>query len=173
MAIVVDYDYITELSTEESKQNLASDVSSWYNSSVPWLNTNMINAETKVVNIEEPLSVAGWNTDVKWTPWIWTIAWSSGNVNLPDWTVIPIQSWSATVTADTYIYVNTKEELVYSTTIWVDAVWKDKILLCVAYPNPWKDVSYKAFGCADQSSLVTGDAIDVWAITYSLIADRF
>lgn len=32
-------------------------------------------------------------------------------------------------------------------------------MICAAFPNSWKNVSFKAFWCADQSSLTTGSNI--------------
>lgn len=174
MAIVVDYDYIQEVSTEDALKNSASDITSWYNWQVPWVNTFKINAETSTYNFPEDsgLGIAWWSTSCSWTPWVWTIAWSAWDINLPDWTVISVSSWSASVTAPTYIYVNTEDWTVSSTVNSYDAVWENKIMICAAFPNSWKNVTFKAFGCADQNSLTTWADIAAWTIVASNIASE-
>jgi len=159
---VVDYDYIQEISTADALKAAASDVSSWYNWEIPWVNTFKINAETSIYNEQwgwEWLGIAWWSTDVKWTPHNWSISWSSGSISLPDWTSISISSWSQSITSSTYLYVDTTDWTVYATTHSYEAVWENKIMICAAFPNSWKNVSFKAFWCADQSSLTTGSSI--------------
>ena len=173
MAEIVDYDYIIEQTTLDAWRNLASDTTNWYSQDLPWVNTFLINAEAQAYNFPEWwgwLWIAGWDTDVKWTPWVWSISWSSGNINLPDGTQISISSGSANVTANTYLYVDMQDWTVYSTNSWIDAVWENKIMICAAFPNSWKNVTFKAFGCADQSSLTTWADIAARTIVASNIA---
>ena len=109
---VVDYDYIVEVSTADALKQAASDVSSWYNWEIPWVNTFKINAETSIYNEQwgwEWLGIAWWSTDVKWTPHNWSISWSSGSISLPDWTSINISSWSQSISSSTYLYVDTTD----------------------------------------------------------------
>lgn len=143
-------------------------------SSVPWVSSPKINAGTSVynVNVDESLGIAGRNTDVSWTPAVWSISWSSGSINLPDGTQISISSGSATVSRATYIYVDTTDGSVYATTTATSAVWENKIMICTAFPNSWKYVSYQAFGCWDQSTLATWSSIASWTITASNIASN-
>lgn len=158
---VVDYDYIVEVSTADALKQAASDVSSWYNWEIPWVNTFKINAETSIYN-EQWWGwewIAWWSTDVKWTPYNWSISWSSGSISLPDWTSISISSWSQSISSSTYLYVDTTDWTVHATTHSYEAVWENKIMICAAFPNSWKNVTFKAFWCADQSSLTTGSSI--------------
>ena len=161
MAQVIDYEYIEEISTEDALRSLASDTTNWYTEELPWVNTFLINAENQVINFPEWEWewIAGWNTDVSWSSSTTGISWTSGNVNLPDWTQVAISSWSVNVSSSTYIYLDQSDGNVYSTTTARNAVWENKIMLCVAFPNSWKKVSFQAFGCADQNSLVTGSSI--------------
>lgn len=175
MAEIVDYDYIIEQTTLDAWRNLASDTTNWYSQDLPWVNTFLINAEAQAYNFPEWwgwLWIAGWDTDVKWTPWVWSIGWSSGNINLPDGTQISISSGSASVSAPTYIYVNQTDWTVSYTTTAIDAVWENKIMICAAFPNTWKNVTFKAFGCADQNSLATWSDIAAWTITANNIASN-
>lgn len=175
MATVIDYDYIPEVSTMEALHNLTSDVTTWYDPEVPWVNTFKINAEVSTYNFPEWewwLWIAGWSTDVKWTPSTWSISWTSGDIYLPDWTQISISSGSANVTTNTYLYVDMQDWTVYSTNSWIDAVGENKIMICAAFPNSWKNVTFKAFGCADQNSLTTGSDIASGTIVANNIASN-
>ena len=133
----------------------------WAVSNVPWVSSPKINAWTSVYNEQWwwGSGIAWWSTDVKWTPHNWSISWSSGSISLPDWTSISISSWSQSITSSTYLYVDTTDWTVYATTHSYEAVWENKIMICAAFPNSWKNVSFKAFWCADQSSLTTGSSI--------------
>ena len=169
----INYDYIQEISAEDALKNSASDVTSWYNWGIPWVNTFKINAETSVYNEQwgwDGLWIAGWSTDVKWTPAVWSISWTSWVISLPDWTSVNVSSWSASISSPTYIYCDTTSWSVYSTTHSYEAVWENKIMICAAFPNSWKNVTFKAFWCADQSSLTTGADIAANTIVASNIA---
>ena len=173
MATVVDYQYIPEVSTLDALHNLASDTTNWYAQDMPWVNTFLINWANQVTNIPEWegwLWIAGWSTNVRWTAWVWTISWTNGDISLPDWNQISISSGSANIAAATYIYVDMEDWTVYSTTHSYEAVWENKIMICAAFPNDWKNVTFKAFGCADQSSLTTWANIAARTIVASNIA---
>lgn len=144
----------------------------WAISNVPWVSSPKINWATSIYNVEAEwwLWIAWWSTDAKWTAWVWSISWTSGSISLPDWNQISISSGSATVTAPTYIYVDMEDWTVYSTTHSYEAVWENKIMICAAFPNTNKNVTFKAFGCADQSSLTTWADIATWTIVASNIA---
>lgn len=170
---VVDYDYIQEISTADALKAAASDVSSWYNWEIPWVNTFKINAETSIYNEQwwwEWLGIAWWSTDVKWTPHNWSISWSSGSISLPDWTSISISSWSQSISSSTYLYVDTTDWTVHATTHSYEAVWENKIMICAAFPNSWKNVTFQSFWNADQNSLTTGSSIANWTIVANNIA---
>ena len=144
----------------------------WAISNVPWVSSPKINWATSVYNVEAEwwLWIAGWSTNVSWTPWVWSISWSSGKIYLPDGTEISISSGSASVSSNTYIYVDTETWTVSYSSHWYDAVWENKIMICAAFPNTNKNVTFKAFGCGDQSSLVTGSDIAARTIVASNIA---
>ena len=170
---VINYDYIQEISAEDALKNSASDVTSWYNWGIPWVNTFKINAETSVYNEQWGWDwqwIAWWSTDISWTPWVWSISWTSWTISLPDWTQITASWWYASVTSPTYIYCDTTDWSVYSTTHTYDAVWENKIMICAAFPNSWKNVTFKAFWCADQNSLTTWADIAAGTIVASNIA---
>lgn len=137
---------------------------------VPWVSSPKINAWTSIYNEQGWDWIAWWSTDVKWTPHTWSISWSSWSISLPDWSSISISSWSATINSSTYIYCDTTTWTVYTTTHSYDAVWENKIMICAAFPNSWKDVSFKAFWCADQSSLTYWSNIASWTIVANNIA---
>ena len=150
---------------------------------VPWVSSPKINAWTSVYNEQWGWDwqwIAWWSTDVKWTPWVWSISWTSGNLSLPDWTQVSVSSWSASISSPTYIYCDTTDWTVHSTTHSYEAVWENKIMICAAFPNSWKNVTFKAFWCADQNSAVTwadiaagtivANNIASWTITANQIA---
>ena len=176
MAQIIDYEYIEEISTEDALRSLASDNTNGYTNELPWVNTFLINAENQVINFPEwwgwDGSVAWWNTDIVWTAWTGSISWGSWNLNLPDWTKIPISSGSTSVSTYTYIYVDTTTWTVNTTTSALNAVWENKIMLCIAFPNSWKHVTYKAFGSPYQNSLTTWSDIASWTITTGLIQSQ-
>ena len=139
---------------------------------VPWVSSPKINATTSIYNESwwDWQGIAWWSTDISWTPWVWSISWTSWTISLPDWTQISASWWYASVTSPTYIYCDTTNWSVYSTTHTYDAVWENKIMICAAFPNSWKNVTFKAFWCADQSSLTTWADIAAGTIVASNIA---
>lgn len=139
---------------------------------VPWVSSPKINAWTSIYNESwwDWQWIAWWSTDISWTPWVWSISWTSGNLSLPDWTQVSVSSWSASISSPTYIYCDTTDWSVYSTTHSYDAVWENKIMICAAFPNSWKNVTFKAFWCADQNSAVTWADIAAGTIVASNIA---
>ena len=142
---------------------------------VPWVSSPKINAWTSIYNEQWGWDwqwIAWWSTDISWTPWVWTISWTSGNLSLPDWTQVSVSSWSASISAPTYIYCDTTDWTVHSTTHSYEAVWENKIMICAAFPNSWKNVTFKAFWCADQNSAVTWADIAAGTIVASNIASN-
>jgi len=140
---------------------------------VPWVSSPKINATTSIYNEQGWWGwdwIAWWSTDIKWTPAVWSISWNSWSISLPDWSSISVSSWSQSISSSTYLYVDTTTWTVYSTTHSYEAVWENKIMICAAFPNSWKLVSFKAFWCADQSSLTTGSNIASWTIVANNIA---
>ena len=140
---------------------------------VPWVSSPKINATTSIYNEQGWWGwdwIAWWSTDIKWTPAVCSISWSSWSISLPDWSSISVSSWSQSISSSTYLYVDTTTWTVYSTTHSYEAVWENKIMICAAFPNSWKLVSFKAFWCADQSSLTTGSSIASWTIVANNIA---
>lgn len=165
---VVDYEYIEEVSTLEALRNLASDTTNWYSQELPWVNTFLINAAAQAYNFPEWWKwIAWWSTNVSWSSSSYnSISWSSWKIFLPDWTEISISSWSASLSATTYIYVDQQDWSVYYTTSAADSVGENKILLCVASPTAsWKSCAFQAFGNGDQSTFITASNIAANTIT--------
>jgi hypothetical protein len=173
---VINYDYIQEISAEDALKNSASDVTSWYNWGIPWVNTFKINAETSVYNEQWGWSwIACWSTNVSWSSSDYnTVAWSSWDINLPDWTTLTVTSWNTgNMSTTTYIYYDRSDNTVKTTTTSADSVWENKILLCVAAPTvSWKDAEFQAFGCGDQSTFIHADQIAANTITANEIASN-
>lgn len=164
MAQVIDYDYIEEISTLDAGRNLASDTTNWYTQDLPGVNTFLINAEAQAYNFPEWWGwtwIAWWSTNVSWSSSSYnSISWTSWKVFLPDWTEINISSWSASLSATTYIYVDQQTWTTYYTTSAADSVWDNKILLCVAAPTEsWKSCAFQAFWTNAQSTFITADNI--------------
>lgn len=144
-------------------------------SNVPGVSSPKINWWTSVYNFPEwewGQWIAGWSTDVSWSATASTLSWTSWDLYLPDWTSYPISSWSVAVSANTYLYLDQTDWTIKSTTSALWAVWENKIMVCVAFPNSWKKISFQAFGCADQSSMVYGSNIWANTITASNIASN-
>lgn len=171
---VINYDYIQEISTEDSLKNSASDVTSWYNWGIPWVNTFKINAETSVYNEQWGWSgIAWWSTNVNWYASDYnTVSWGSWDINLPDWTTLSVTSWNTgNMSSTTYIYYDRSDDTVKTTTTSADSVWEKKILLCVASPTTsWKDAEFQAFWTNKQSTFISADNIAANTITGNEIA---
>ena len=167
---VINYDYIQEISAEDALKNSASDVTSWYNWGIPWVNTFKINAETSVYNEQWGwgTGIAWWSTNVSWTATDYnTVSWGSWTVYLPDWTELTVTSWNTgNMSTVTYIYYDRSDDTVKTTTSAGDSVWENKIVLCVAAPTTsWKDAEFQAFGTNAQSTFITADNIAANTIT--------
>lgn len=178
MATVVDYDYIQEISTQEALHNMTSDVTTWYDTEIPWVNTYKINASTSTYNFPEWWGwswIAWWSTNVKWTASDYnTVSWGSGNIYLPDWTTLSVTSGNTgNMSATTYIYYDQSDNSVHYTTSASTSVWEDKILLCVAAPvSSWKKATFQAFGSGDQSTFISASNIAANTITANEIASN-
>lgn len=178
MATVVDYDYIQEISTQEALHNMTSDVTTWYDTEIPWVNTYKINASTSTYNFPEWWGwswIAWWSTNVNWTASDYnTVSWWSGNIYLPDWTSLSVTSGNTgNMSATTYIYYDQESNTVSYTTSASSAVWENKILLCVAAPtSSWKKATFQAFGSGDQSTFISASNIAANTITANEIASN-
>lgn len=175
---VVDYDYIVEVSTADALKQAASDVSSWYNWEIPWVNTFKINAETSIYNEQGwGTGIAGWSTNISWSASDEnTVAWTSWSIYLPDWTTYTISSGGNTwdMTTTTYIYYDIENEAIATTTSASVSVGKDKLLLCVANPvsTNGKSAEFQAFWTNDQSTFIYASNIAANTITANEIASN-
>ena len=173
---VVDYDYIQEISTEDALRNAMSDVSTWYNWQIPWVNTYKINAETSVYNEQGwGTGIAWWSTNIWWSAVDYnTVRWTSWSIYLPDWTEYTVTSWNTgNMSTMTYIYYDEDSGSVLTTTSASDSVWEKKILLCVAWPTTsWKDAEFQAFWTNAQSTFIYADNIASNSITANEIASN-
>ena len=171
MATVVDYQYIPEISTQEALQNMTSDMTTWYDTEIPWVNTFKINAQVSTYNFPEwwgwDGGIAWWSTNVTWSSSAYNrISWSSWYIYLPDWSSLYVASWSATLSAVTYIYYDQTDNNVYYTTSAESSVWDNKVLLCVAWPTvSGKSCTFQAFGTNAQSTFITADNVAANTIT--------
>lgn len=159
----IDYDSITDILLNISDPNTWAVVSQ-----VPGVSSPKINAGTSVYNIEAEWWIAWWSTDVTWSSTDYnTVAWSSGNIYLPDWTSLPVSSWNTSnMSSITYIYYEKANNTVQTTHTASLSVWESKILLCVANPTTsWKDAEFQAFGTNAQSTFITADNIAANSIT--------
>ena len=172
---VVDYEYIQEISTADALKQAASDVSSWYNWEIPWVNTFKINAETSIYN-EQWWGwewIAWWSTNIWWSATDYnTVRWTSWSIYLPDWTEYTVTSGNTwNMSTMTYIYYDEESGSVLTTTSASDSVWEKKILLCVAWPTTsWKDAEFQAFWTNAQSTFIYADNIAANTITGNEIA---
>ena len=139
-----------------------TDPSTWWATyDVPWISTTKIDGATSVYNVSADW-IAWWSTDVTWASVDYnTVSRWSWNIYLPDWTTISITSGNTwNMSGVTYIYYNEETETVTTTTTAQDAVWKWKILLCVASPSEsGKDAQFQAFWTNAQSTFITADNI--------------
>ena len=172
---VVDYDYIVEVSTADALKQAASDVSSWYNWEIPWVNTFKINAETSIYNEQGwwGSGIAWWSTNIWWSSTDYnTVRWTSWSIYLPDWTEYTVTSGNTwNMSTMTYIYYDEESGSVLTTTSASASVWEKKILLCVAWPTTsWKDAEFQAFWTNAQSTFIYADNIAANTITGNEIA---
>lgn len=143
-------------------------------SEVPWVSSPKINAGVSVYNVEADGWIAWWSTNVSWSASDYnTVAWSSGNIYLPDWTALSVSSGNTgNMSATTYIYYDSDLWWVYTTTSASSSVGKNKILLCVASPVSWswKKAEFQAFWTDDQSTFIYAGNIAANTITGNEIA---
>jgi len=124
-----------------------------------------------------------------------TVQWSSWTIYLPNWDTFDIDSWDTWDMSDiTYIYLDTdiSTTSLQLTTDASESVWKNKLLICVAWPvddtnklavfqvfgNDWKWVFITADNIATDtitaneiaSNTITANEIASWAITTETIA---
>lgn len=175
MVDVIDYENIENISAEQYWQDAAS-----ANSTVPWINWPMIDAESSVENIPEyepedidiTPDLTWWTTDIVWT------ADTHNKISRSAWSIFlawgitySVNAWSkSNITAITYIYYNWTPTLA-TTTQAEQSVWTNKILLCVAknVPSPNK-LQFQAFGTAWLGVFITADNIAANTITANQIA---
>ena len=154
---------------EDVLLNIADPNTWWAISEVPWVSAPKINAGVSVYNVEADGWIAWWSTDVSWSASDYnTVAWTSGNVYLPDWTALSVSSGNTgNMSSTTYIYYDSALWGVYTTTTASSSVGKDKILLCVASPVSWssKKAEFQAFGTDDQSTFIYASNIAANSIT--------
>lgn len=153
---------------EDVLLNIADPNTGWAISEVPGVSAPKINAGVSVYNVEWGEWIAGWSTNVGWSATDYnTVAWTSWNIYLPDWTAIAITSGNTgNMGAITYIYYDMENEVVSTTTSAQASVGKDKLLLCVAKPTTsWKNAEFQAFGTDAQSTFITADNIAANTIT--------
>lgn len=168
---VVDYENTTEIPL-----NVADDNNAWAsnNSSVPWVNTPMIDAKVGVYNMPNPpdptADLVWWSTDLVWSATDSdTVAWTSGTITLSWGTEYTIDAGNTgDISAITYIYLDTNVSLtvLQKTTTSSSSVWGGKILVCVAKneTSP-KLATFQAFGTLGQWVLITADNIAANVIT--------
>lgn len=177
MVDVIDYENIENVTSEQYWQDASS-----ANSSVPWINSPMIDAPSWVENIPEYTpeeqditpDLTWWTTNIVRTANSYNkISWSAWTIYLADWTTYSVDLWTRTsITAITYIYYNWTSTL-QTTTLPEQAVGTDKILLCVAknVPSPNK-LQFQAFWTAWLWVFITADNIASNTITANQIASN-
>ena len=172
---VINYDNLIDIPISEVQDNqTGGKVTPW----VFWVDNEMINGSTSIYNLPEwgGGSIAGWTTDVtRWNPTNKKITWSAWYIYLPDWSALPVTAWNVdNMTTVTYIYYNMADWTVSTTTTPQDAVWTDKLLLCVAKPVSAtnKKAEFQAFGTDAQSQFITADVIAANTITANEIASN-
>lgn len=169
---VIDYESIEEVSLDTAGWEY-----SWA-STIPWVNSPMIDASTSVSNIPEPDVILEWTLNVVrgWTNTVNfssvnenTVDWSEWSLTMPDWTVYTIAAGTTWImTAITYIYLDVNESettLQLTTTSW-DSVGEDKLLVCVAKnQDAPKYAVYQNFWTNTQDVFITADNIAANSIT--------
>lgn len=174
---VINYDNIIDIPISEVQDN-----QTWWKVT-PWVygvDNEMINGSTAIYNMPEwggwATSIAGWTTNVTWgNPTNKKITRSAWYIYLPDWSALPVTAWNVdNMSAVTYIYYDMTNATVNTTTVPQDAVWADKLLLCVAKPVSAtnKKAEYQAFGTDAQSQFITADSIAANTITANEIASN-
>ena len=156
--------------------NMSWDISSTdQESQVPWISSPMIDASISINNIPKQTAtpdLVWWSTDVVWSASDNdTVAWTSWNIKLADWTSYAIDAWNTgNMTTVTYIYHDGTTTLKITTTPQT-AVWTWKLLLCTAKnsTSPVK-AQFQAFGTLWAWVLITADNIASNTITANQIA---
>jgi hypothetical protein len=121
------------------------------------------------------------STELTWTDSVWftntinftavsnnQVDWSSWNIYLWNWDSYSVPSWTTwRMTWITYIYLDMSSSTLGITNSWQNAVWKDKIVVCVAKPSwvVWKLAEFQAFWSSSQSVFITWGNIAANSIT--------
>lgn len=169
---VIDYESIEEVSLDTAGWEY-----SWA-STIPWVNSPMIDASTSVSNIPESDVILEWTLNVVrgWTNTVNfssvnenTVDWSEWSLTMPDWTVYTIAAgttWIMTVITYIYLDVNESETTLQLTTTSWDSVGEDKLLVCVAKnQDAPKYAVYQNFWTNTQDVFITADNIASNSIT--------
>ena len=173
---VIDYENILDVTLDIASQDVWSNTSS-----VPWVNTPSIDAATSITNLPEadvettPPDLVWWSSSIVWTASTYnSIAWSAWTINLADWTSYSVDAGNKTsITTVTYIYYNWTTTL-QTTTTPQDAVWTDKIMVCVvkSVTDTWGKCIVQPFGTVWTNLFITADNIASNTITSNEIASN-
>ena len=172
---VINFESIVDIPISEVDNNITWWSWEW----VAWIDNEKINWAVSIYNFPEQewwTSIAGWTTTVSRTPNNYRkVSWTNWNIYLPDWTTLSVTAWdTGNMSALTYIYYNMETMAVEKTTTAQDAVWANKLLICVAKPNSisTKFAEFQAFWTDAQSTFITADNIAANTITANEIASN-
>lgn len=152
-------------------------VSSWETFNTPWVSAPQIDANISVTNIPKPTT----SPDLVWrsTDIVWsasdsdTVARTAWTIKLSDWTSYSVDAGNTgNISAINYIYYDWTSTLKKTTTPQ-DAVWTDKIMVCVVKneTSP-KKATFQAFWTLWLWVLITADNIAANTITANEIASN-
>jgi hypothetical protein len=172
---VVDYE-----NTVEVPLNVADINNAWAStfSNIPWVNSPMIDANVSVNNLPEWEDIT---PDLVWrsTDIVWsasdsdTVARTEWTIKLADWTSYSVDAGNTgNISAINYIYYDWTSTLKKTTTPQ-DAVWLNKLLVCVAKneTSP-KKATFQPFWTTVQNTFITADNIAANTITANEIASN-
>lgn len=158
----VSYETIDNIPIEEAQNAINWGWDTW----VPWISGEKINAKTSTYNLPEQSHIAWWTTDiVRSATDHETITWTGWDINMPDWTVYNVSAGSVVVNWLTYFYYDMVDETIKTTTTSADSVWVGKLLILVANDStPPNKATFTAFWTGQSEQLVTHDYISPWAV---------
>jgi hypothetical protein len=148
------------------------------NLNTPWISAPQIDANISINNIpkweDTTPDLVWWSTDIVRSSTDYnTVAWTAGSIKLADWTSFSVDAGNTgNISAVNYIYYDWTSTLKKTTTPQ-DAVWANKIMVCVAKNSTSPSLAqFQAFWTLWNWVFITADNIAANTITSNELASN-
>jgi len=145
-----------------------------------WRNNEPLDAQISLKNVisDSIWWLSTWNTNIVFTATNSnTVSWNKWTINLPNnvnYTINAWDTWDMKNITYIYLYTNISTTELQTTTVSETAVWKNKLLICVASPVIYtnKKAEFQAFWTRWSNKLITWDTIAGNTIAGNSIVDN-